>query len=277
MKKYSLLKENQFYKLRESLSDKISTLGEWIYLSEGLNMMNVIDTLFEEMGYKQKISFEEVAKFNKGFDFLKKTDIDQDWISQRMQWKLPGGKIENASYVVDESGNWHYVNKLNTNHSDLSLLIADMIVRSISENREKGDLAIQNIMSNPKETLSNWKPYMKELLRKYFIEKGDGLEDFKKFTFFSQKFTKEGSEYEEKIAKLLEENDFEIVYSGGNGDFIDMLFGVDMIVFKEGVGYKTVQVKKRIDWPKIQYYKVNWIASGLENKIYDKKNKDLIL
>jgi hypothetical protein len=152
-----------------------------------------------------------------------------------------------------------------------------MIVRSISENREKGDLAIQNIMRDPKETLSNWKPYMKELLRKYFIEKGDGLEDFKKFTFFSQKFTKEGSEYEEKIAKLLEENDFEIVYSGGNGDFIDMLFGVDMIVFKEGVGYKTVQVKKRIDWPKIQYYKVNWIASGLENKIYDKKNKDLIL
>lgn len=258
---------------KNQLREELRKLKGWLYKSNGLGLMETIDKIFLEQGWEQKISFKEVANFNKGLDLLKKTDIDKNWMQERMKWKFPEG-IENEKLVKDEFGEWHYVNKLNTNYDDLSDMISEMVMRSIEVDAEKGRKAYNDLMQYPKKTLLSWKPYMKKLLEKYFIELGNGLDDFKKFTKYSKKFSDIGEAAEDKIVNLLEENEFTISYQGGNGDFIDMVFGVDLIVFREDFGYKTIQVKNYINWESVEYYKVDWIASGKLTKIFDKKTKN---
>ena len=53
-----------------------------------------------------------------------------------------------------------------------------------------------------------------------------------------------------------------------------MLFGVDFIVWRKDIGYKTIQVKTNMPkWSKISYYKVDWIGVGSSGMIYDKNSK----
>ena len=276
MEKFTLITES-YENERKELFNKFKNLGTWLYKSTGLGLIATIDKIFLEQVWTDKISFKEVANFNKGLDLLNKSSMDKNWIKERMQWKLPGGKIENARLVKDNLGEWHPVNKLNTNHSDLSDMLTELIIRSLKHNPEKGEIAYNNIMNDVKGTLLSWKPNMKKLLEKYFIELGEGLDDFKKFTRFSKKFSSIGEANEDKIVTYLEENGFKILYQGGNGDFIDMIFGVDLIVFKEEFEIKTIQVKTNIKWESVKYYKVDWIASGNERIIYNKKTGNKII
>jgi hypothetical protein len=271
MKKFSLVLESNSEE-RNLLFNKISELKSWLYKSNGLGLMETIDSIFKENGWETKINFQEVANFNKGLDILRKTSIDQNWLNQRMQHKLPGGKIENASFVKDELGEWHPVNKLNTNYMDLSDMLSEMIIRSIEADPVKGRKACDDIINDTRTTLLSCKPQMKRLLGKYFITLGEGLDDFKKFTKYSKKFSSIGEATEDSIVDLLKENEFEISYQGGNGDFIDMIFGVDIIVFREDFGFKTIQVKTNIDWTGVQYYKVDWLGDK-NKKIFDKQTR----
>lgn len=259
---------------RELLFDKFVSLGEWLYQSNGLGLMSTIDTIFLEQGWREKISLKEVAKFNYGLELLNKTSIEKNWIRERMQWKLPGGRIENASLVKDESGDWHPVNKLNTNTSDLSDMLVELVIRSLIHNPEKGEIAYNSLIKDTKSTLLSWRPIMKNLLEKYFIKLGNGLTDFKRFTRFSKKFSKIGEANEKSLVNYLKENEFTILYEGGNGDFIDMIFGVDLIIFRSDFGHKTVQVKSKINWDSLKYYKVDWICT--KDMIYDKTTRENI-
>jgi hypothetical protein len=270
MKKFTLILESEFLKEKNLLFQRIRSLDSWLYTTSGLGLMNIIEDIFEEQGWATKISLEEVASFNKCVNLLKKTNIDNNWIESRIRNRVPGG-IENKKLVKDEVGKWHPVNKLNTNHSDLSDMLSEMIIRSIEQNKEKGMQAYKDIMDDPRNTLLRWKPSMKKLLEKYFIKFGDGLEDFKKFTKFSKRFSEIGEETENSIISILEDNNFEIHYHGKEGDFVDMIFGVDIIVFRSDFGIKTIQVKSNIKWDSIQYYKVDWIANS--NKIFDKETR----
>lgn len=271
MKKFSIILESNSEE-RRLLFNKISSLKSWLYKSNGLGLMGTIDTIFKENGWETKLTLKEVANFNKGLDLLRKTSMDQNWINQRMQNKLPGGKIENASFVRDELGEWHPVNKLNTNYMDLADMLTEMIIRAIEADPVKGKSAYDNIVNDARTTLLSWKPQMKRLLEKYFITLGEGIEDFKKFTKYSKKFSSIGEATEDSIVDLLKENDFEISYQGGNGDFIDMIFGVDIIVFREDFGFKTIQVKTNIDWTGVQYYKVDWLGDK-NKKLFDKQTR----
>lgn len=274
MKKFSIILESELSKEKDILFTSINRLSDWLYKSTGLGLMSTIDQIFLEQGWCENISFKEVAQFNKGLELLRKTSMDESWINERISWKIPNGKIENVKLVKDELGEWHHVNKLNTNYSDLSDMLSEMIMRSIEVDRERGMVAYKSILEDPKQTLLKWKPQMKKLLEKYFIQLGEGLDDFKKFTKFSKKFSIIGERSEDSIVSYLIDNGFEISYQGGNGDFIDMIFGVDLIVFREDFGFKTIQVKTVINWPSVAYYKVDWIADP--RKIFDKTTKEEI-
>jgi hypothetical protein len=51
-----------------------------------------------------------------------------------------------------------------------------------------------------------------------------------------------------------------------------------MIVFRDDIGYKTVQVKTKIrDWSKLQYYKVDWVAETRPIKIYNLRDRTEVL
>ena len=282
MKKISsLIKENQIsifdsgLDKKEVLFKKIEPLGSWIFKSDGLGMMRIIDEIFSEYNYTTPISQEQIKKFNLGIEILRKTDMNS-YINSQLSYKLPGG-ISNAKLVLDDKGDWHHVNKLNTNYSDLSDLLSELIIRGINRNYEKGNTVYESIVKDPKNGLLSIKPHLKKLIIFYFIDNGGGIEDFKSFTKFSTKMSLIGEINENKVVDFLKKSGFTISYQGGNGDFIDMIFGTDVIIFREDFKYKTVQIKSRIrDWSKLSHYKVDWVAETDPIKIYNLKDKPLV-
>ena len=163
--------------------------------------------------------------------------------------------------VRDAEGNWDYLNKLNTNYTALAELLTELIVRGCDYNYDKGKAIYDKIMSNPIDGLLSIQKYLKKLIEVYFIERGEGLNDFRKFTTSIRNMSDLGEDAELKVMDYLTSKGFEIIYRGGNGDFIDMIFGCDMIIRNDNYGYKTVQVKNRFPgWASVSYYKIDWIA-----------------
>jgi hypothetical protein len=86
--------------------------------------------------------------------------------------------------------------------------------------------------------------------------------------------SKIGEDNENKIKSKLEKNGFEILYQGGDGDFIDMIFGADLIISREDYGILLVQVKTTGPyWEQLNNYNVDWVAIGTTEKIFDKDTK----
>ncbi len=261
---------------RDKLFRSIELLGDWLYKSNGLGIMKIIDDIFTEYKYTSPLTEDQIIKFNHGLDILKMTSMPDSYINSQLRYKLPSG-IVSAKLVLDDNGNWHHVNKLNTNYSDISDLLTELIMRGLKNNYEKGRLVYDSIIKDPTNGLLSIKPYLKKLIIYYFVENGNGIDDFKLFTQFSTKMSEIGERAEELIKNYFISKDFRIEYSGGNGDFIDMIFGTDLIVSHPDFGYKTVQIKNRIrDWSKLSHYKVDWIAETSPIRIYNLTDKTLV-
>lgn len=265
-----------------ALFEKMKNLKSWLYTSTGLGMMSIIDNIFTEYNYETPLNQNQIDKFNRGLDLLKRSQMPLDHINLRLSQKLPGG-IQNEKLVLDKNGEWDYVNKLNTNYLDLSDLLVELIKRGCEKNYEKGKVVYESIMKDPIRGLLNIKPYLKKLIIYYFIQNGLGLEDFRKFTVYSKKMSKTGQVAEDSVTAFLQSKGFLIAHSGGNGDFIDMIFGVDLIIFchtnknPDLVGYKSVQIKNRIDdWSKLSYYKVDIVAETKPIRFYNLKDKSVL-
>lgn len=245
---------------KDLLFTKISSLGKWLYQYDGLDMMNTIDSIFNENNYRTPLNSAEIKTFKDGIEILKKTSMPLSYINNRLNSKVPNGTSE-LKLVRNPNGEYDFINKLNTSYSDISDMLTELIMRGIENNPDKGILVYNSIIEDPKVGLLNIKIHMKRLITLYFIERGSGLDDIRQFTRFSTKMSAIGEKAEDDIKQILISKGFEIVYQGGNGDFIDMIFGADMVVFREDMGYKTVQVKTKLPpWSSIKYYKVDWVA-----------------
>jgi hypothetical protein len=95
--------------------------------------------------------------------------------------------------------------------------------------------------------------------------------------------SKTGQVAEDSVTAFFQSKGFLIAHSGGNGDFIDMIFGVDLIIFchtnknQDLVGYKSVQIKNRIDdWSKLSHYKVDIVAETKPIRFYNLKDKSVL-
>jgi hypothetical protein len=264
-----------------ALFEKIRPLKSWLYKSTGLGMMSIIDEIFAQENYTSPLNQKQIDKFNIGVELLKRTSMSIDHINSRMSQKLPGG-IQNAKLVLHD-GEWHYVNKLNTNYLDLSDLLVELVKRGCERDYSKGKVVYDSIMKDPIKGLLSIKPHLKRLIIYYFIQNGLGLQDFKKLTRWSKRMSDIGEIAEDSVSAFLQSKGFTIAYSGGNGDFIDMVFGVDLITFchtnknPDLVGYKSVQIKNRIeDWSKLSYYKVDIIAETNPIRFYNPKDKSIL-
>lgn len=256
------------------LFNKISSLERWLYRADGLGLMSVIDNLFIEQGYAVNLTQEEIIKFEEGLYFLRLTDMKESYIRRRLMDKLPDG-IENIKLVKDSDNQYMYVNKLNTNYRDLSEMLVELIKRGCEANPDKGYVVYDDVMTNPKIGLSKLKPYIKKLLEHYFVKNGEELEDFNKFTKYSTILTGIGEKSEEEFKEYFEDMGFEVLYQGGNGDFIDMIFGCDLIIHREDYGYKSVQIKHNFpSWDNLKYYEVDWVGIRKPNmKTYELKTR----
>lgn len=199
--------------------------------------------------------------------------------------------MDNISYLVDENGNWYPLNKLNTNYSDLSEMLSFMIVKFFRNNSTDiffnrlldRDLAYEHlktykgdntfVLSLKKQYDGNSHLTLDQLIslssnfdilrHDFFIKQGLEkvfdkkikltIDEIKNFTNNIVKNSHEGKLIEDLIENVLTDNGWNIIHRGGDGDFIDMKFGVDMFIEKNGV-YQFVQVKKVWD---IQLNEVN--------------------
>lgn len=251
----------KFYKLL--LKYKISTVGKWIYYKNGLGLKNIIYNILND-NYGEPINGDEIKIFESGLTELRKTDYPN--IDDVILENLPNG-IHNATNVK-VNGKWSYVNKLNTNYSDLAELLVDIIGKMMNDKSKSVKEYItpiyENIMNgNVKSGLMMLSSKLKSIIEYYYIEIGNGIDDFLNFTNNIQINTLAGELAEHNVVNFLRDKGFLINHQGGNGDFIDMIFGVDIIVYREDFGYKTVQVKSKE--PKkedVEYYNVDWIAVG---------------
>jgi hypothetical protein len=222
---------------------ELNRLKEWIYYSSGLGLEDVINDLLDPL--KSNISEDEINKYKEGINIL----FDNNKITKGRYddflKELPSKKL-----VYDEDGNWHPVNKLCTNYTDLSVLLTDLLFRSY----EKGGKAAQRILETIKdtrnldeikETLTLFKRRLPEELFEKYLE---SPEELLNYVGNSIKKTEKGEEMENKVKhKLLSlkpDSDFpKLLYQGGNGDFIDMEFSVDLIIQFDDDVVKTIQVK----------------------------------
>ena len=149
-------------------------------------------------------------------------------------------ELETLKLVYDENNNWSYINKLNTNYSDLAVFICDLLEECTNKDINiiyKGIKSIPNPDLNNLAEIMNMVPDHTEYIWNKFLSNPD------KYTQNTRKNTQEGDIIEDCAVKFYEDDGWEIIHRGGNGNIIDMKLGVDIIVKKDD-DYRFVQVKK---------------------------------
>ena len=145
------------------LCNTLVSLGQFLHkdlglkkiISEKVRLMSEIKNLNND--YQEPLSmlygkkgFEEIEKINDSY-YLK--------------------HLVDKTVLYDDNGNWHFVNKLNTNYSDLAELLTELLIR--------GGVA-DKISNKTKESLKKYllgvKPQLLTVLDRYF-----SLEEYKEF------------------------------------------------------------------------------------------------
>lgn len=159
-------------------------------------------------------------------------------------------ELPNKYLVYNEKNQWERINKINTNRTDSAVLIVDIIERSSKYDIRK----MYTELTKPdydtlKELLSDMVKH-KEYIWDNF------LSNTEKYTANIAKNSEEGEIVENFVVEEYKKMGYEIIFIGGDGDLIDMEFGVDLIVKKDDV-YNFVQIKK---------------VSSIENTTYENEN-----
>ena len=232
------------YKIKEQVSDnpnkvfdKINKLKSWLSRSDGLGLQSVIGDMLESL--KTNVSDEEIQKYTMGADILRSTGKISDSAYNKFINDLPN---KNLVYV---DGKWHPVNKLNTNYSDLAKLLTDLLYQSKNNGRPAATEIINTINSTDdeneiKNSLSMYKSVMGGLFNQYIKSPQELLG----YTDNIKKNSEWGERIENEVAnKLLSIPGYELLYQGGDGDFVDMVFSTDLIFKSPRNEVKTIQVK----------------------------------
>lgn len=242
-----------------------NSLQSWISSYKGLNLRRDIESYLNDL--YTNIPQEDLDKFMKGVEFIKQTGKYSDGEIEKNVERIKNSKL----IYID--GEWHYVNKLKTNYSDTSELLTTII-----EKMGKMDEVYNWLIKDPNpERVKNFllksiKPNISKFLNTTFKDKIEILQ----FTRNSKNNTEIGDAAESKIESILEKNGFTILYRGGNGDLVDMIFGADIIAERFDKGIVLIQVKSSgPKWESLGNYKVDWIGIG-NGKFYDKNTRDEI-
>jgi len=134
---------------------------------------------------------------------------------------------------------------LNTNYSDLAKLLTDLLFKSKNNGRPAATEIIDTIENTNDEN------EVKNILLKYKDNMGGLFSQYIKSPEELLGYTdniKRNSEWGERIENevvniLLSIPGYELLYQGGDGDFVDMVFSTDLIFKSPRNEVKTIQVK----------------------------------
>jgi len=252
--------ESEKYKL--IICNKILNLGTWLISENGLGLSKIIVEIL--YNYGTNVPEEKIEEYKVAINLLKNMGKVNDKFIDIFFDKI----VKERKFVLI-NGSWSPVNKLNTNTSDLSELLIDLLFKS-----PKAKPILQKVYKNSKQGLDDIKPHLKDLLNKYF----KGPNTYVEYTKNIESNSLQGQKSEDEVRKVLDEKGFEILYQGGDGDLIDMVFGVDLIVKTPEGQQKTIQVKyKESSWNRSKNYRfVDWVIIAFPFVVYDQKSKNPI-
>lgn len=233
MNKFSAIVESTTYD--EDLVRLIGGLDNLRFVAYTLKMKEIVDAYLNP--HEEVVNFNSDKKYQEPLSWMHSTGKYPEITEYK---SLPSGtsnfwtKKLTSIRLVLVRGKWHPINKLNTNSFDQTELLLDLI---------KAEGHLQSII-----TASRNISFLKSLLIE-FVSNNDILALIKKHGFRLSNYLNHikrhsalGEMAESTIAKLLEDNNYQI-YKGGDGDPIDMVFGIDIIAKKENRVF-TIQVKR---------------------------------
>ena len=223
----------------------------WVYKKEGLELIKkeglgiekIIDEILDPL--KSNIRQEEIDKHIFGINLLKNNGNISEIQHNNFIKNLPNRKLvyTNNNREIDSNGVWNYVNKLNTNYSDIADILTELLIRSYTNGSLTSKNIIDSLLSKDsdeesKNILLKHKHKIPQLFTTYLTSPMELLN----FTNNIKVNSDYGEKLENNIIKKLKSNGAELLYQGGNGDFIDMLLSVDFII-KTKKGISTIQSK----------------------------------
>jgi len=248
----------QEFLYREKLAKKIETLRKFLtkfclvgrgeYIDgrcpndkRGLYLQNSIDTVLDEE--KTLIPKSTIDNSKKGAGLLLKYQK-----INKAQYENFINKLKNKKQVFINNEEWHPVNKLNTNYTDVSFLLSDLLIDAYKKDKsnEKVKTIFTSIMNTNnfneiKNILIHNKDYLNKLLIDTYKTNPRKLFDYTKSTIGN---TKTGEDIENEVRTFLEKKMKWIFgFQGGNGDYVDMNFSVDLIMKDNKGDVKSIQVK----------------------------------
>ena len=208
------------------LCKKLDNLRSWLYSDSGLGMKNIINAKLSILA--------ELANFNEEYQEPLKLlyQTGKYTTIKNTNGKFIDKRMENKFIVYGDDGKWHHVNKLNTNYRDLAELLTELLNRGgvVEELNNESAIGLQKYLLSIKGKLSR-------VLDKYF-----DVDDYKEFIRNTKNTSSKGEKAENYVKGVIEKFGMTILYQGGNGDFVDMLYGIDLIVSYKGKVY-TIQIK----------------------------------
>jgi hypothetical protein len=243
----------------------------------GIGYRRLVDGMLKK--YKSEPESDELRKSIKVLNILYKV-----------------GKIDKKRYdkLVIDAGNhltvkidkkWVYVNKLNTNQIAMSYLIAfiiDKMMTSKFPNTQESGVNIYNkIEKNMIGGLKELNPEFHNIVNHFFNIEDNCVTLNRIVEPIIIATSKDGEERELKVKTYFIDEEFMIVHEGGNGNFIDINLGMDLIVYKKGIGCKSIQIKSSNFNGNRDYYinmGVDWLvkSNGVNVEIRDMKTYEPI-
>ena len=223
---------------------------------QGLGLRSIIDDILSYHKVIKDINdeYQDVFKILKGIKGKNGREVFYD-ISY-VDGKYTHRRFKNTGLIKDENDKYHFVNKLNTNYSDLSELLTKVLIGlNLTYLADSSDVMIKSVLLERKTDIEKY-------IRDYF-----NIDEMKSFTRNSVATSKRGDDSENYVCSVLEKFGMKTLYQGGNGDFVDMVFGIDLIMeYKNRI--ITCQVKSSSNAAKRatknNYYKrINYFISPL--------------
>ena len=262
---------------RLEIERRLNSFKYWLYENKGLGIEKIIDEILDPL--KINIRQEEIDKHIFGINLLKNNGNISEIQHNNFIKNLPNRKLvyTNNNREIDSNGVWNYVNKLNTNYSDIADILTELLIRSYTNGSLTSKNIIDSLLSKDsdeesKNILLKHKHKIPQLFTTYLTSPMELLN----FTNNIKVNSDYGEKLENNIIKKLKSNGAELLYQGGNGDFIDMLLSVDFII-KTKKGISTIQSKSnesQLDTFIIDYN--NGKHKAVDLVIYPKNSKYVI-
>lgn len=253
---------------QKKLCQNLYKIGKWLVDDYGLK--EVINELLS----KHKITDDSIDEYQDALKILKETGRFDDIFIEDGKYRHE--KFKSTSLVYDINGEYHYVNKLNTNRGDLSELLTKIIF-------EKN---LGYVSNYTEDDLKEFLIKHRNIIVKY-IEKEFNIDDIKEFTRNSKSNTEYGEKVEKYVESILNKSGFTtVIQSKGDGDFIDMIFGIDLIMDYKGriiLCQVKPTVKQSISASENNYYRrIDYFISpvsgiGSDIIIYNRKGDSFII